>query len=396
MVIFISEVIMSVSIAGTRPGCQRLIETLNLQAEQRNLNLICQDNSVVKCHLVILTLHSRLVKSLYSDQSSCCLTDLSLQLAGFERKVVVTLISFLYTGECRVEDSQTLTNLNKLRLALGLDIEMTPQPREESQPSLILSDTTANAMEAAKESRKRITMDIMKAIEEIKSGVTNVLCTECDHILTKENFLLHYRSHMQSYSKIIDELERSTSISGSTEASIKEDAEAVIRVKSATNQRSIPLKSGSLEKVEKTSNKEIDDTDERGKNVVECSESCIEPVADFDPEEYEKLLRGHIHSSILRRKRNELKGSKGLILVSQQEVEDEMQRESRIDIEKYARLKVQKIVKYLYEKKRRFGIGASVISDEEIQEVIDKENTLRKVKLVIDIKRARDKNRSSS
>ena len=73
-----------------------------------------------------------------------------------------------------------------------------------------------------------------------------------------------------------------------------------------------------------------------------------------------------------------------------------MQRESRIDIEKYARLKVQKIVKYLYEKKRRFGIGASVISDEEIQEVIDKENTLRKVKLVIDIKRARDKNRSSS
>ena len=53
-------------------------------------------------------------------------------------------------------------------------------------------------------------------------------------------------------------------------------------------------------------------------------------------------------------------------------------------------------MKYLYEKKRRFGIGSSVISDEEIQEVINRENSSRRVKLVIDIKRARDKMRSAT
>ena len=379
---------MAVSIAGTR-----LMETLHLQEEQRNLNLICQDNTVIRCHLVILTLHSRMLESLFSQQSSCCLTELSLQLAGFERKLVLTLLSFLYTGECQVEDSEALASLNNLKTALGLDIEMSAQPPagKGSQPSFILNDSEADAMESARESRKRITVDIMKAIEQIKRGVTNVLCSECDQSLVKEDFLLHYRNHMQRYSKIIEELDQSKlpSGSGGAELSIKEEAEVGIKFESSNN-------SASLEELENTSDNEINDSDETSKDVTERSESGVELVTDFDPEEYEKLLRGHVHSGILRKKRKEMKGSKGLILVSQQEVETEMQRETRIEREEYARLKVQKILKYLYEKKRRFGIGSSVISDEEIQEVINRENSSRRVKLVIDIKRARDKMRSAT
>ena len=62
----------------------------------------------------------------------------------------------------------------------------------------------------------------------------------------------------------------------------------------------------------------------------------------------------------------------------------------------YAKLKVQKIVKYLDEKKRRnqpkFAFVPSMISDEEIMEVIERENKSRKIKLVLDINRARSRN----
>ena len=85
-----------------------------------------------------------------------------------------------------------------------------------------------------------------------------------------------------------------------------------------------------------------------------------------------------------------------MILVSQQEVEEEMRRVPRDKPEEYAKLKVQKIVKNLYEMKRRNQPKSifvpSVISDEEIREVIERENKSRKIKLVLDINRARSRN----
>ena len=367
---------MPVNIGGIGSRGDKLMAALHLEEDQRDLSLVCGDSSVVRCHQVILSLHSTFLQSLLSGLSCGGPSQVSLLLPGSERGAVVALLEYLYTGSC-LADSQTLTQLTELQAMLCLDIEMTAIP-----PADTATKTRAQVVETAKENQKRITLDIMMAIEQIKSGVTKLQCTECGQALLKDNFLIHYRSHMQSYSKIVQDLEESTS-SGHGDL-IKEESVDESVIESHDN-------SASLEELGNTSDNEVHDSKEAMVDVVESVE-----VTDFDQEEYEKLVKGEIHSRILRRKRRQIGGSKGLVLVSELELEEENVKEPGDKAQDYARLKVQRLVKSLHEKKRRFGIGVSMITDEEIQQAIDRENQKRKVKLVIDIQRARQGRSSRS
>ena len=120
---------------------------------------------------------------------------------------MLTLLEYLYTGECTVKDRQTFSKLLQLKSSLCLDIEIDPPPLPEIQ-----RDSPSDALLVAREGQKRMTVEIMTAMEEINSGVGSVLCRECHQSLSKETFLLHYRDHMQSYSKILQGLEETEDI----------------------------------------------------------------------------------------------------------------------------------------------------------------------------------------
>ena len=372
---------MTVNVGGSLSTRERLLEALHLEEEERDLLLVCGDSSVVKCHQVMLSLHSTFLRDLFSQRACCScrslscggLKELTLHLESFDKKTVLTLVEYLYTGECKVQDRQTFMELLQLKSSLCLDIEIDPLPLPEREPS--------PGLVSARESQKRLTVEIVTAIEEINSGASSVLCSECHQILGKETFLLHYRNHMQSYSQIMQELEETKSNS---------EDQMMERTKS--------------EEVSELCLQTCTNSDNESDNEIDLSPS--EPaddqeeeslgVTDIDMEEYEKLLRAHIHSSILRRKRKMAKGTKVLILVSQQEVEEEIRKVPRNKTEEYAKLKVKKIVKNLSERKGRnqpkSAFVPSMISDEEIMEVIERENKSRKIKLVLDINRARSRN----
>ena len=373
---------MTVNIGESLSTRERLLEALHLQEEQRDLILVCGDSEVVKCHQVWLSLHSRFLHDLFA-QRACCggLTELTLHLESFDKKTVMTLVEYLYTGECKVKDRQTFRKLLELKGSLGLDIEIDPLPEREPTDGLV----------SAREIQKRITVEIVTAIEEINSGVSSVLCSQCDQVLVKETFLLHYRNHMQSYSTTMQELEETKNTQSSSEDQIMErtESEEVIEC----DDQASNCDNESDNEIEVSSSEPADE------EVPDCSEDEGEEeslgLTDIDMEEYDKLLRVHIHSSILRRKRKKANGTKVLILVSQQEVEEEIRKVPRNKTEEYAKLKVQKIVKNLSERKRRnqpkSAFVPSMISDEEIREVLERENKSRKIKLVLDIKRARSR-----
>ena len=57
---------MTVNIGGESLSTrQRFLEALHLQEEQRDLVLVCGDSSVVRCHQVILSLHSSFLHDLF-------------------------------------------------------------------------------------------------------------------------------------------------------------------------------------------------------------------------------------------------------------------------------------------------------------------------------------------
>ena len=384
---------MTVNIGDSLSTRDRLLETLYLQEDQRDLSLVCGDGSVVKCHQVMLSFHSTFLYDLFSQRACCSckslscggLTELTLHLESFDRKIVWTLVEYLYTGECQVRGRQTLSQLLQLKSSLCLDIDLDPLPESDPSPAFILTDSPTEVLESARENQKRITVEIVKAIEEINSGVSSVLCSQCDQILVKETFLLHYRNHMQSASKIIQEHEETKSNieDQNMERTKSEEVRDLQTSLNSDNQSDNEIDESSSEPAEK--------------DVLECSEREEESLGftDLDLEEYEKLLRAHIHSSILRRKRKKAAGAKGLILVSPQEVEEEIRKVPRNKTEEYAKLKVQKIAKNLCERKRRnqpgLALVPSMISDEEIREVLERENKCRKLKLLLDINRARSR-----
>ena len=318
------------------------------------------------------------------------MTELTLHLESFDKNTVSTLVDYLYTGECRFKDRQTFRKLLELKCSLGLDIEIDPLPLPERKPNPA-SPGDIDSLASAREIQKRITVEIVTALEEINSGVSSVLCSQCDQVLVKETFLLHYRNHMQSYSTIMQDLEETKTTQSSSEDQIMErtQSEEVIKLDHQTSH----CDDESDNEIDVSSSEPVDE------EVPDCSEEGGEEeslgVTDIDMEEYDKLLRAHIHSSILRKKRKKAKGTKVLILVSQQEVEEEIRKAPRNKTEEYAKLKVQKIVKNLSERKRRNQPKAafvpSMISDEEIREVLERENKSRKIKLVLDINRARSR-----
>ena len=390
----------AVSIGGSLSTRERLLAGLLLEEDQRDLSLVCGDSSVVKCHQVMFSLHSRFLYDLFSQRACCSckslscggLSELTLHLESFERKIVLTLLEYLYTGECTVKDRQTFSKLLQLKSSLCLDIEIDPPPLPEIQRDSPSEPGKADARLVAREGQKRMTVEIMTAMEEINSGVGSVLCRECQQSLSRETFLLHYRDHMQSYSKILQGLEETKN----TVEVKSEDEDQMMDNTKSEEVIELDLQTSS----DNLSENEIDvsSSEPADYDVLDCSDEEEESlgVTNIDMEEYEKLLRAHIHSSILRRKRKKVKGTKGLILVSQKEVEEEIRNVPRNETEEYAKLKVQKIVKYLYEKKRRnqpkFAFAPSMISDEEIMEVIERENKSRKIKLVLDINKARSRN----
>ena len=397
---------MTLSIGGSLSSREKLLAAVYLEEEQRDLILVCRDGYVVRGHQVIFSLHSRFLYDLFS-QRACCgcrslscggLTELTLHLESFEKKIVLTLLEYLYTGECTVKDRQAFRKLLQLKSSLCLDIEIGPlpekQPDSPSEPGLpfSLSDRKADSLVVAREGQKRMTVEIMTAIEEINKGVKSVLCSECDQILFKDTFLLHYRNHMQSYSKILQELEemRSTKSTSEDQDKVMQNTESELELQASSNSDNLSDHEKDVSYVSSSEQSESDVLDSSNEEEESLG------VTNFDIEDYEKLLRAHIHSSILRRKRKKVKGMKGLILVSQKEVEEEIRKVPRNETEEYAKLKVKNIVKHLCEKKRRtqptFAFIPSMISNEEVREVIERENKCRKIKLVLDIDRARSRN----
>merc|ERR1719154_358869 len=77
----------------------------------------------------------------------------------------------------------------------------------------------------------------------------------------------------------------------------------------------------------------------------------------IDMQDYEKLLRSHIHKLIVNRKKAKAKAMKepenGLILVSRQEIDEEILKNPRNKEEEYGRLKVRQMYRNIYDKKRK-------------------------------------------
>jgi len=119
-----------------------------------------------------------------------------------------------------------------------------------------------------------------------------------------------------------------------------------------------------------------------------------ENTSNIDMEDYEKLLRTSIHSLLIARKKRKAKLGKesdsSSLLVSQQEIDEEILKNPRDKIEDYRRLKFRYLHRKIYDRKLKLkskegkAFDPIHVTDEEIQRELDKENELRVVKIVLD------------
>merc|ERR1712096_181668 len=130
-----------------------------------------------------------------------------------------------------------------------------------------------------------------------------------------------------------------------------------------------------------------------------------ESGTNIDMQEYEKLLRSHIHTLIAARKKKKAKAMKepenGLILVSQQEIDEEILKNPRNKEEEYGSLKIRQIYRKVYDRRLKLKSKDKtdkepvVVTDEEMQKEIE----MRLVKVNLDvrkIKASRQKNNFKS
>ena len=394
---------------------ERLVEPILSEYSQRDVTIVCEDGKQQRYHQCLLASYSPLLKSLLEERACCVckssscggMTDLVILLDGVSGEVLMSLMLYLYTGECRVKNRKMILDMIELKKVLGMEVEINFSVNKTKATP----ENSSNEDISTRNAQKRITIAIMSAIEELNSGVSKILCSECDQSLHKDNFMLHYRNHMQAFAQQpsieITRNEKCTTRDGElpkrqfakNAAHHEQNTDQEVQIenfsdflKSKFCSKSIKLEP--LDSVAKQTN-----LSERGFDDAETvmqSHDEQEPEVNIDMQEYEKLLRSSIHSLIVSRKRKKAKMNKSpdneLILVSQQEIDEEILKNPRNKEEEYGRLKVRHVYRKIYDKKQKLKSKDKsdkepvTVTDEEIQAEIDKENETRSVKVHLDVK----------
>jgi len=410
---------------------ERLVEPLLSEISQRDVTIACKDGKQQKYHQCLLASYSPFLKSLVSERAGCVcksascggMTDVMIILDGFSEEVLVNLMLYMYTGECKVKNRKMILDMIELKKVLGIEVEISFNVNKS--PVVVGNNESEDI--STRTGQKRITIAIMSAIEQVNSGVSKILCSECDQCLNKDNFMLHYRNHMQVFAQQpASETSKAENCKKST-VEVHEEffAEDVAKhkndhvhdedvqvenfsdfLKNKFNSKSIKLEPmDTLAKQANLSERDLDDDaetvmqshddQEPGTNVMQ-SHGDQEPGTNIDMQEYEKLLRSSIHTLIVSRKRKKAKLNKNpgneLILVSQQEIDEEILKNPRNKVEEYGRLKVRQVYRKIYDKKQKLKSKDKsdkdpvFVTDEEIQDEIDKENASRSVKVNLNVK----------
>jgi len=412
---------------------QRLVDPLLSEQGQRDVTLVCDDKVPRRYHQCLLASHSPFLKKLLAERACCScksatcggMTEVVIFLDGFSGEVLMNLMLYIYTGECKVKNRKMILDMIELKKSLGIDVEIDFSVNK-TKPSAVDNNVSDDASTRA--GQKRVTIAIMSAIEQVNSGISKLLCSECDGCLNKDNFMLHYRNHMQAFSQ-----QQTSSPASQTKkckdcgAEVAEEllAEHVAKHANDSNDDiqvenfSEFLKNKfSMKNVVKTevldtdvkpsSNVSEEGVDDDAETVMQ-SHGDQEPRINIDMQEYEKLLRSSIHTLIVGRKRKKAKALKepenGLVLVSQQEIDEEILKNPRNKEEEYGRLKIRNVYRKIYDRKQKLKPKDKsdkmpiIVTDDEIQDEIDKENEVRTVKINLDVRRikaARTKSNTSS
>ena len=406
---------------------QRLVDPLLAELAQRDVTVICDDKKPQRYHQCILASYSPVLKSLLAERACCAcksascggLTEVVLVLDGFKGEVLMNLMRYIYTGECKVKNRKMILDMIELKKGLGIEVEIDFSVNKTKSAAPVVNNVSDDASTRA--AQKRITIAIMSAIEQVNSGVSKILCSECDQCLGKDSFMLHYRNHMQAYSqqvspavgeepKVARKELHSGHVSKHKNHSSDDDE---IRVENFSDflKNKFSTKIIKMEPVDsgvshtKTSEEGFDDDAE----TVMQSHGDQDPGVKIDMQDYEKLLRSSIHTLIVARKRKHAKMMKepenGLMLVSQQDIDEEILKNPRNKEEEYGRLKIRQIYRKLYDRKKslkskdKSDQETVSVTDEEMQDEIAKENEYRTVKINIDVKKikaARSKSHSNS
>jgi len=402
---------------------ERLVEPLLSEISQRDVTIACEGGKKQKYHQCLLASYSPFMKSLVSERAGCVcksascggMTDVMIILDGFSEDVLVNLMLYIYTGECNVKNRKMILDMIELKKVLGIEVEIS---FNVNKSPVVLGNNDSEDI-STRTGQKRITIAIMSAIEQVNSGVSKILCSECDQSLNKDNFMLHYRNHMQVFAQQpSSEVNKAENCKTSTvevheeiftghdakhKSDLVRDEDVQVEnvevenfsdfLKNKFNAKSIKLEP--LDTIVKQANISEGDLDD-GTETVMQSHDDQEPGTNIDMQEYEKLLRSSIHTLIVSRKRKKAKLNKNagneLILVSQQEIDEEILKNPRNKEEEYGRLKVRQVYRKIYDKKQKLKSKDKsdkdpvFVTDEEIQDEIDRENASRSVKINLDVK----------
>jgi len=415
---------------------QRLVDPLLAEQIQRDVTFVCDDKIPRRYHQCLLASYSPFLKNLLAERACCScksatcggMTDVVILLDGFKGEVLMNLMMYIYSGECKVKNRKMILDMIELKKGLGIDVEIDFSVNKNKPSAAVDNNVSDDASTRA--GQKRVTIAIMSAIEQVNSGVSKLLCSECDECLNKDNFMLHYRNHMQAYSQqqtsshtpqtkkckecgaeVAEELftEHVSKHANDSNDDIQvENFSEFLKNKFSMKNvvKTEPLDSGVKQPPSNAAGEEgLDDDAE----TVMQSHGDQEPRINIDMQEYEKLLRSSIHTLIVSRKRKKAKASKepenGLVLVSQQEIDEEILKNPRNKEEEYGRLKIRNVYRKIYDRKQKLKPKDKsdklpvVVTDDEIQDEIDKENEARTVKINLDVRRikaARTKSNTSN
>lgn len=400
---------------------QRLVDPLLAEQLQRDVTLVCDDNIPRRYHQCLLASYSPFLKNLLAERACCScksatcggMTEVVIVLDGFKGEVLMNLMMYIYTGECKVKNRKMILDMIELKKGLGIDVDIDFSVNK-NKPSAVENNVSDDASTRA--GQKRVTIAIMSAIEQVNSGVSKLLCSECDQCLNKDTFMLHYRNHMQAYAQqqtsppaptakkckvcgaeVVEELFAEHVAKHANDSNDDIQVENFSEfLKNKFSMKNI-VKTEPLDTdVKPPSNAGDEGLDDDAETVMQ-SHGDQEPRINIDMQEYEKLLRSSIHTLIVSRKRKKAKALKepenGLVLVSQQEIDEEILKNPRNKEEEYGRLKIRNVYRKLYDRKQKLKPKDKsdkmpiVVTDEEVQDEIDKENEARTVKINLDVRR---------
>jgi len=383
---------------------RKLLEPISLDLSQGDVTFTCNDTTVLqRYHQCVLASHSKFLEELLAERSccmcksSCGFMDVSIILDGFSPEVLTNLMLYIYTGRCTLKSLESLEEVRELSNVLSMKLEI-------GHNEVVNKQTNSEA--TVRINQKRITLAIMSTIEKFNSGIAKTPCLECAEILQGDSFMLHYRNHMQAVSQPSmkqNSTKSSTAEHNTDESKSVDGLNHYGVINSLKNDDSenfsdyLKNKLGlPLVKEEPMEKEDIDETD--------CLDNASLNSVGIDMEEYEKLLRSSIHTLILNRKRKRARAlnesDHALILVSQQEIDEEILKNPRNKVEDYGKLKVRHTYRKIYDRKLKLKSRTDKdpisVTDEEIQEELDKENESRSNKIFIDVKKVKSGRSKSS